>query len=281
VRRHVNVVSVCLCLLMPVAILMTVFGLLSFHVHFAQPGLCWFVVIMALLVVAVCGGVAQQTTSRRKAGEVTNEPTWIVFLFLSCLVAWTLAVLLGLWNYSICMLPHYNLVTLNTYTNLDPGQISGSGVMDAGRLSFKAGTFIDTSKAIGFKNVDTYCAAPVTSTNVQLAIYDFWATGVNCCSGEPGDFHCGELDGKLQLGGGVRVLNDAEISWFTLATQQAEAFYHIKVGHAIFFKNVQDPLSVESTQKDRGVKFFCLWSLLYFGLQLFVLFASLVFSSRI
>lgn len=280
VRRRMNVVAVCLCLLMPSAIFMAVFGILSFHVHFAHPGLCWFMVVMALIATAVCGLVALQTARRRKADGNVREPTWLIFLFMSCLLAWVLAVPLGLWNYRSCMLPHYNLVTLNTYNNVDPGAVSGSGVMDAGRLSFKAGSYIDTTKAIGFKKVDTYCVAPVTSTNTTLATYDFWATGVNCCSGQPGDFHCGETGGKLELGGGNRVLSDAEIPWLTLATQQAEAFYHLKVGHAIFFKNVADPLGEESAQMDAGVKFFCLWSLLFFGIQLFLVLMTLVVFSR-
>lgn len=276
-RRHVNYVSVATTLLIPTLIFMSVFGLLSFHLHFSRPGLCWFLVIVFLLAVLLFWGMAWQTMQRR--GE-RFQPAWMFFLAATSLLAWTLAFVLGTWNYGSLMLPHYKLVTLNTYTNVDPGQISGSGVMDAGRLSFKAGTFIDTSKAVGFKKVDTYCVAPVTSTSTPLLTYDFWATGVNCCSGAPGDFHCGEVDGHLQLGGGDRVLSDAEIPWFTLATQQAEAFHHINVGHAIFFKNAADPLGQESMQLDKGVKFFLVWSLIFFGVQLFLVSGTLVvFSS--
>lgn len=278
-RRRVNVVSVFFCMVVPFAIFMTVFGLLSFNMHFERPGLCWFIVVVALLVVVVNGGFAWQALRKKRAGDTNREPTWLIFLFMSSLLAWTLAFALGEWNYRSVMLPHYNKVALNSYNNLDPAEVSGAAVMDAGRLSFKAGTYIDTSKAIGFKKVDTYCAAPITS-KMPLVTYDFWATGVNCCSGEPGDFHCGEVDGKLQLGGGDRVLNDADIPWFTLATQQAEGMYKIKVGHAIFFKNVADPLGAESRQISSGVKFFCLWSLLFFGIQVFLVSATLVIFSR-
>lgn len=265
-RRRINIVSVCACLFVPWILFMVVFSLLSFSWRYEYPGLCWFAVIATLLMVAFLGVFALQAV-RKKAGS--REPTWLVFLFASCLLAWIGAFGLGLWNYGSNMLPYYNIVTLNTYTNVDPGQIAGTGVMDAGRLSFKAGSFIDTKKAIGFKNVDTYCVAPVTSTKTPLLTYDFWAVGVNCCSGEPGDFHCGEYDGTLQLGGGDRVLDSSSIKWFTLATQQAESLYHLRVGHAIFFKNVADPLGKESTGMDNGVKFFFFWSLIVFGLQLF------------
>lgn len=276
-RRRINVISVCLCLLMPWVVFMVVFGLLSFNLHYERPGLCWFSVIVILLMVAFLGAFAWQA-ARKPSGS--REPTWLVFLFASCLLAWILALILGLCNYGSNMLPHYTVVTLNTYANVDPGQISGTGVMDAGRLSFKVGTYIDKTKAIAFKNVDTYCVAPVTSTSTPLLTYDFWAAGVNCCSGEPGDFHCGEVDGFLQLGGGDRVLSSSEIKWFTLATQQAEAVYHLRVGHAIFFKNVADPLGQESSGMDHGVKFFCLWSLLFFGLQVFLVSLVVVVFSR-
>lgn len=264
-RRHLNLCSVCGCLLLPPLLFTVVLGLLSFHVHFNHPGHCWFTVLMAFLLVCLLGAFALRAERKSKA-ERDQDPTWFYFLFVSCAVAWIFAVVLGLWNWSL-MLPHYELTSLNTYTNVDVGSMSGSGVMDAGRLSFTADSYIDTSKAIGFKKVDTWCVAPVMSGKIPLLTFDFWAVGKNCCSGKPGDFHCGEVDGKLQLGGGVRVLNNAEIPWLTLATQQAETLYHVRVGHAIFFKNVGDPLGTESKDMDAGVKFFCLCSLLFFGLQ--------------
>jgi hypothetical protein len=266
---------------MPVVVFTSVFALLSFQLHFARPGFCWFLVVVAFLAVALCAAAAMQVMRKRKASNGIAEPSWIVFLTISCLVAWVLALVLGLWNYYSVMLPHYKLVTLNSYNNVDPSGALGSSVMDAGRLSFKAGSYIDTSKAIGFKKVDTYCVAPVVSTKTPSLTYDFWATGVNCCSGERGDFHCGEVwTSSSPMGSGRRVLNDADISWFTLATQQAEALYHIKVDHPIFFKSVSDPLADESKQMDRGVKFFCLWSLIFLGIQLFMVSFTLVMFSR-
>lgn len=174
------------------------------------------------------------------------------------------------------MLPHYKMITLNTYSNVDPRATSGSGVMDAGRVSFMAGAYIDTTKAYSFKKINTYCVAPITVAKTPLLTYDFWAVGVNCCSGAPGDFHCGEVNGKLQLGGAERMVDSAKIPWFSLATQQAEAFYHIKVGNAIFLKNVADPLGEASSHADGGVKFFCFCSLLFFGLHLFMVALSLL-----
>merc|ERR1719504_32995 len=116
----------------------------------------------------------------------------MIMLFMCCLLAWASGVGLGLYNFGSHMQPHYDSVTLNTYANLDPSASGGVAVMDAGRIAFKVGTFIDTTKAVAFKNVQTYCAAPATSVTTELLTYDFWAVGVNCCGEKPGDeFRCG------------------------------------------------------------------------------------------
>jgi len=268
-RHHTNIFAVCAVFFLPWIMFVFACGLLSFQIHFQSPWLCAFLLTAAFFFVAACGvsALREWRLERQRSEAVpSHEQTWFVFLFFTCLFAWTAGVLLGEINYLVNMQSYYSLTTLNSYTNVNP-QNSGSNVMDAGRLSFMSGSYIDTSKAIGFKKVDTYCIAPVTSSKTPLLTYDFWATGVNCCSGEPGDFHCGEINGRVQLGGGERVLNNQEIPWFTLATQQAQAYYKLRVGHAIFFNNVADPIGAESQQLDAGVKFFCFWSLLFFGWQ--------------
>jgi hypothetical protein len=220
--------------------------------------------------------------SGKTAGE-RREPSWIIIFSAFCLLAWLLAVLLGIYNFGTCMSGHYDTMALNTYTDVDVGQLSGSGVLDAGIMTFEAGSFIDTTKAVGFKDVTKYCAAPISSPKSgagDLLTYDFWAVGVNCCKGEPGDFHCGEVDGKLQLGGGVRVLSSALIAKFTLASEQAAAFYGFRVGHPIFLTPSQDPLGSEGASLEKGLKFYVLWCLIFFGLNLILVSGVLITFSK-
>lgn len=48
----------------------------------------------------------------------------------------------------------------------------------------------------------------------QPAVLDFWAIGKNCCAGSKGgDFKCGAWS-KRMAHGGLRLLNNQEISYY-------------------------------------------------------------------
>merc|ERR1712124_161832 len=103
-------------------------------------------------------------------------------------------MVLGDMNYWENLQPYYDIIHLNEYTSVDPSQMSGQQLMDAGRVIFSEKSKLDLTKSMGFKNMDTYCVAPITMGTDTLETYDFWAVGMNCCSGNSADFHCGEYD---------------------------------------------------------------------------------------
>merc|ERR1719440_1823541 len=118
----------------------------------------------------------------------------MMLLAVMALTAWVLGFLLGGNNFHVNMQPFYDLKRLIVYPSVDPSKYGGQQLMDAGQIQFTKGTRIAISKSTGFKDGDTYCAAPIVSGgNVTQSTFDFWAIGVNCCSGHLADFHCGEF----------------------------------------------------------------------------------------
>merc|ERR1740121_3126179 len=103
-------------------------------------------------------------------------------------------------------------MNLNTYSDVDPSQMKGQQLMDAGRIVFTQNSKLDIRRSMSFKNLDSYCVAPITignenTTYAALASYDFWAVGINCCSDNTADFHCGEFDNS-KAHAGLRLMRD-------------------------------------------------------------------------
>merc|ERR1719343_1541480 len=137
---------------------------------------------------------------------------------------------------------------------------------------------------MGFKNEDTYCVAPVTSRFHNLTargrvVYDFWAVGTNCCSGNGNDFHCGDYTGK-KARAGLRVMQDDLRGFFRLAVQQAESAYNIKAVHPIFLYWLEDPTFEARSYREDGFKYFMLGMFSHFSLQLVLVMLYVVFIMR-
>jgi hypothetical protein len=163
---------------------------------------------------------------------------------------------------------------LNDYAAVDVTRMRGAELMDGGRLTFINGTFLDTRMALGFKNLHTYCVTPIsmkTKKGVpdELFTYDFWAVGLNCCSGDTGDFKCGEYDNP-NARGGLRVLEDDTRAFYRLAVQQSEAMFHIRANHPLFFYWGENPTEEMDSWKAEGFKWFCIVLLVHFFWQLFI-----------
>jgi hypothetical protein len=259
-----------------------VFWALSFSLHYEGPVFAYAIVFAALFVVLVSGGYAA-AEARRKMTGVGKVPTWYVFFFATALVAWLAGVVLGDANFFMNLQPFYDMNNLGSYDNIDPSLFRGQQLMDAGRIFFTNTTKIDLRRAMGFRNQEMYCVAPISvahgnGTFETLQTYDFWAVGVGCCSGDNPDFHCGEFNNPSARGG-LRLMRDGDRAFFRLAVQQAEAAYNIRATHPLFFTWMQDPAAEVSAYQDQGQQFFLVGIASYFVFQLFlVVVATIVFS---
>jgi hypothetical protein len=271
-RQRMNLLAVCQCLFYPWLTFCLVFGLFSFNLHYSQPWLCYLAVGAVSIIVLVIGVGAVTSIMNKIKLDESREPTWFVFLFLTMTIAIITGAVLGNMNFSSFMQRYYDYNNLNDYSFVDASRMRGEQMMDGGRLSFVPGSTLDLRKAMGFKNLDTYCVAPVTVSDsnqmrAELSNYDFWAVGMNCCSGDLSDFHCGEFDNPKALGG-VRLLEDDTRAFYRLAVQQAEALYHIKARHPLFLYWTQEPKKEIDSWKDEGYKFFFIAMLAHFCWQL-------------
>jgi len=261
-RRRINIVPVVIAILVPWALFCVMFWVQSFEWHYKDHSLVNMVEGLGFLVVVASGIYALGSVKQKAAKDPKREPNWFIFMFVANLFAFLAAMLLGDINYFKHMQPYYDIMNLNTYTSVDPSVLRGQMVMDAGRIIFTQKSRLDVSKSVGFKNQDTYCVAPITignsTTSLQeLRSYDFWAVGINCCSSEGADFHCGQFNNP-NAHGGLRLMANDQRSFFRLAVQQAEAAYGVKAMHPLFFEWVQDPIAKVDNYQDRGVKYFLL-----------------------
>jgi len=283
-RQRMNLVAVCQCLLFPWVTFCIVYAVTSFNLHYSKPWLCWLIVgFFASIALALGGGAYVSIKSKMKQDE-SREPTWFVFLFVTMAIAVILGGVLGNMNFWSFMQRYYDYVNLNDYNSVNVAKTHGTQLMDGARVKFIPGTTLDLTKSMGFKNLNTYCVAPITVTNsddvrAELGNYDFWAVGLDCCSGDMTDFHCGDYNNP-NARAGLRLLADDERSFYRLAVQQAEALYHVKATHPLFFYWTEDPVKEMESWKEEGYKFFFLAMLVHFFWQLFCVVLGIVGFSR-
>lgn len=277
-RQRLNVNAVCGCLFAPWISFCVVYALTSFTLHYSHPFLTKIAVGIAFVATAAIGIFAgkhvQKKLKETHAHNENIEPTWFAFLFITMSIAVIVGAVLGYMNFHGFMQRYYDYLALNTYEGVNVATTKGGQVMDGSIIEFINGTVLDLRKSMGFKNMRTYCVAPITVTNdnnvrTELGNYDFWAVGTDCCSGEVADFHCGEYD-NYKAKGALRLLADDERAFYRLAVQQAEAVHHLRATHPLFFYWTENPKAEMESWRNTGYKFFFISMFAHFVFQCFV-----------
>jgi len=277
-KRRPNIVSMVIALGVPWLIFTTMFASLSFELHYRSQHMAMFIASLGFIVVVVLGFFAVASVRSGGNGDAMGA-NWYIFTFLTGFLAWSLGVVAGGSNFVFNMQPFYDVASMNFYPAVDPATMHGHQLMDAGRMVFKPGSQLDLRYSMGFRDVDLYCVAPVSIRNSSqgnvpvLGNYDFWAVGLNCCSGESPDFHCGEFSNP-RAHSGLRLMRDELRPFFRLAVQQAEAAYNIRAKHPVFLYWLKDPTLEMKAYEEEGYKYFTLGIFAHFSLQLFLVIAA-------
>lgn len=270
-RRSINLPALALCLLLPWLIFSLVYSLCSLSIHYQSPEL---VILGEVVAGAVILGIAYSALQNLRGGE--DGQSWYFFLLLSCGANLALAVILGNMNFRTNMVPFMDVNNMNEYDMVNPAESKGNQLMDAGRIHFVPESKLDISHSMGFRNMDTYCVAPISVGEQDN--YDFWAVGLNCCSGHVADFHCGEFNNPTAHAG-LRLMRDDLRSYFRLAVQQAEAAYNIRANHPIFFYWMQDPATEISAYESAAYTNWMVGIFVALGVQLLlVVIATVAFA---
>lgn len=273
-RRRMNLVGICMNVFLPWFMFGAIFALLSFSYRYQFPYRAFAMVCCIYCIVLITAYLAFSKKRRDR------DPMWYIFAFIMFLIAAIAGTVCGDLNFYFYMQPFYDLENLNIYPNVNPAQHKGQALMDAGQVSFADGAVLDRTKSMGFKDTDLYCVAPIVKGSETLPQYDFWAVGVNCCSGVSSDFRCGQYNNP-HARSGLRLMRDDLRDKFRLAVQEAEAVYKIQSNHPLFFYWMQDPWMRLNEYRDEGFKHYLVGIFSFFAWNLFCVIAAVVGFSKI
>lgn len=283
-RRRMNTQALCQCIVLPCLLFQAMCWLLSFTDFFhVRPSYFYFALLpVGFITAGIYALKACFVASRQQVDGEDREPTWYVFLAVTVLIAWLGGLTLGSLNYSVNMGPYWAIGELGALKDVNPASGGGQAALDAGSIQFVKGAKLDRTKAIGYKDGDVYCVAPITTGNATLGVYDFWAVGLNCCNGFPGNFHCGNymvLNADMRPSG-LRLMNDGQQPYYRLAVEQAQAEFGIQVVHPLFFTFMKDSDSVLSSWHRAGLKWISYGIVLHFMFQVSCVLGAVYYYSK-
>lgn len=271
------------CVALPPIVFFGVTALLCFRFRFRFPRGAWFLAF--LFATPAFGVVALMRRESRLGNGSTDKVGWLhlaLVLFLAAFVAAATAGDLIYWYFSQ---PFFLLDSLTAYDEVNPAEIDGLRLMDAGRVRFAEGARLATDMAMSFTSWDIYCVAPITtaeglpSQGSRLNSYDLWAVGVNCCNSAEANFHCGAYD-KPKARAALRQVSAEARPYFRLAVQQAEGAYNIQANHPLFFYWVEDPQEEQKLFFEAAFSNWVLANGLHFGVNAFAVLVYVVLFNK-
>jgi len=196
---------------------------LAYHQH---KGATWALLILAALVFI-------------SLVNIFRAEKWLFFTSALCLVALGTAAAVGLFTYSEFLGKYWDSRDSHAYANVLPSE-DAAGYADAGKLVFAEEARLDVSRALGYKDVNVYCVAPILDDAPAKEV-QFWAVGVDCCE-QRGFFDCDDAwDSDAKSGVVVSPLRHWHTQ-YALAVQQAEHTFELaSAPEPVFVRWVVDP----------------------------------------
>eukprot|EP00931_Biecheleriopsis_adriatica_P004085 TRINITY_DN105804_c0_g1_i1.p1 TRINITY_DN105804_c0_g1~~TRINITY_DN105804_c0_g1_i1.p1 ORF type:complete len:362 (+),score=53.64 TRINITY_DN105804_c0_g1_i1:90-1088(+) len=249
-----------------------IYSLMSLHVYMHTTLRAILVAASAALVaLMVVAALLSRGRWLRKGGRIGEaEPRylrdyswWASLAFLS-FVALLAGLTMGDLIVSSDMKRYYDITTLDSFDNVNPARTQGRQLLDAGRVVFAKGSRLDMNRSGAFKDLATYCVAPIISAPSEAlpAAFDLWAAGKDCCSDEGKDFHCGAYNISIARGG-IRIMDEKEVKNFRLAVQQSEEAHYIQSMHPVFFEWVANPIGDLTAKRDNALWMFFMSNLVF------------------
>lgn len=159
-----------------------------------------------------------------------------------CIVALCSSFIVGLVANSMAISEFWFLYDSNTYVNVLPSE-PAIAFADGGKFVFADGSRIDNSRALGYRDGETFCVAPVIDDAVEPAAIQYWAVGKDCCTAR-GSFECDDA-WNAKAHSGIKVADSAGAK-FAAALRMAEVAYSITSAEKpLLVRWVVDPETVE------------------------------------
>lgn len=124
-------------------------------------------------------------------------------LGITCVASVALGIAVGVYAQQAYLTEYWQLELGNSYNNVLPSE-PGASHRDAAAITFADGTFLDNTRAVGYKTAGTtYCVAPILNAQDYQGRVEYWAVGYDCCRAR-GNFVCDDASDPLARSGIVR-----------------------------------------------------------------------------